>query len=115
MTSEVSVYHIPYSQIKKDLFEYPSCINIIDTPGFNDTRGFEWDRKIEAMIKGLLHKLDHLDYITITIKSTENRLTPPTKFVYETIYDMYGVDLKDRVLAMITFAFDTDTKCLMQL
>ena len=46
MTSDVNVYHIPSTALKKDLFAKTCCINIVDTPGFGDTRGAAWDAKI---------------------------------------------------------------------
>ena len=108
MTSDVTIYHIPSKYIKEDLFAYPCCINIVDTPGFGDTRGSAWDEKIEKMIAGLLHQLDSLDYLTICVKGSINRLDIPAKFIYETIAGMYGIDVSDRVLGMITFSDSSD-------
>ena len=74
MTSDVTIYHIPQSYIKKSLSKVPCCINIIDTPGFGDTRGQVWDDKITQMFEGLLHELDTLDYLMLTVKAADNRL-----------------------------------------
>ena len=44
MTSEVTIYHIPSGEIKQQICaEGICCVNIIDTPGFGDTRGPQWD------------------------------------------------------------------------
>lgn len=43
-TSSITIYHIPSSWIKKARFNengIPYCINIIDSPGFADTRGLD--------------------------------------------------------------------------
>ena len=44
MTSAVTIYHIPHDDIVNNLSEEKqTCINLIDTPGFGDTRGPAWD------------------------------------------------------------------------
>ena len=76
MTSSVTVYHIPASEIVNGFAKEKSCcVNVIDTPGFGDTRGPKWDSKIFEMIAGLLKSLATLDYIMMVVKSTDNRLS----------------------------------------
>ena len=66
--------------------------------------------KIEKIIEGLLNKLEYLDYITITVKSSDNRVGAQVRFLYETISKLYDRDLKNRVLGMITNSdFGTST------
>ena len=79
MTSDVSIYHISSSDIQNSIFgqDIACCVNIIDTPGFGDTRGPNWDLKIEKMIKGTLMNLESLDYVTCVVKGTTNRLDIP--------------------------------------
>ena len=53
VTSSVTIYHIPSSWIKEAHFNTdgtPYCINIIDTPGFGDTRGLEMETSLNARI-----------------------------------------------------------------
>ena len=80
------------------------CINIIDTPGFGDTRGAVWDYKIFEMIKGCLTELQTLDYITLVVKATENRLASSSKHVYIKVQNLYADDLSERILGMFTFS-----------
>ena len=80
------------------------CINIVDTPGFGDTRGRAWDLKIYDMISNLLGTLEQLNYILMVAKATENRLTPSTKFIYSQIQKLYKEDLADRMLGVFTFS-----------
>ena len=79
MTSDVSIYHISSSEIQNKIFgdEINCCVNIIDTPGFGNTRGIKWELKIEKMIKGTLMNLEYLDYVTCVVKGTTNRLDIP--------------------------------------
>ena len=74
MTSSVTIYHIPKEHISNELSTTSCCINIIDTPGFGDTRGPVWDEKIAKMIGKTLHLLTSLDYFLMAVKSTDNRL-----------------------------------------
>ena len=53
VTSSVKIYHIPSSWIKEAHFSNNRsryCINIMDTPGFGDTRGLEMELTLNAMI-----------------------------------------------------------------
>ena len=104
MTSTVTIYHIPAEHIVNKINSNNSCINIIDTPGFGDTRGMAWDIKIFNMISNLLNSLSTLDYMLMVVKATENRLTPSTKFIYKQISKLYTDDLEDRMLGLFTFA-----------
>ena len=67
-TSEVTIYHIGWRSIESNTDGDKICINIIDTPGFADTRGHRWDCKIQIMIQSLIMKFDSLDYICLAIK-----------------------------------------------
>ena len=57
MTNSVTIYHIPASAIVNKVGKYSSCINIIDTPGFGDRRGIEWDVRVFNMISNLLNSM----------------------------------------------------------
>ena len=47
MTDNVTIYHIPAEHIVEHVDKRKKkCINIIDTPGFGDTRGPDWDGRI---------------------------------------------------------------------
>ena len=104
MTSTVTIYHIPSEHIVNKINSNNGCINIIDTPGFGDTRGMAWDIKIFNMISNLLNSLSTLDYMLMVVKATENRLTPSTKFIYKQISKLYTDDLEDRMLGIFTFS-----------
>ena len=75
LTSTVTIYHIPSDQIVNSLSVQQCCVNIIDTPGFGDTRGPEWDNKIADMLSATFESLAKIDYVLMVIKSSEIRLT----------------------------------------
>ena len=104
MTSTVTIYHIPSEHIKKKVSKENCCINIIDTPGFGDTRGHTWDWKIFHMINNLLTSMDSLNYMLLVVKSTENKLTSSSNFIYQQVQSLYSDDLADRMLGVFTFS-----------
>ena len=71
MTSNVTIYHIPADYIKVKIADSKCCLNIIDSPGFGDTRGHAWDLKIAEMIQCVLKKLDTLDYLVLVVKADQ--------------------------------------------
>ena len=56
------------------------------------------------MISTLLKSLYSLDYILIAIKSTDNRLTESSQFIYSSVQNLYAEDIANRVLGMFTFS-----------
>ena len=106
MTSTVTIYHIPAKHIVNKISEEDCCINIIDTPGFGDTRGQAWDLRIFNMISNLLNSIESLNYLLMVVKATENRLSSSTKFVYKKIQKLYQDDeeLANRMLGIFTFS-----------
>ena len=60
------------------------------------------------MIEEILKKLESMDYLMIAVKGTENRLTIPAKFIYETIQGLYDKKVAERVLGMFTFSDGSD-------
>ena len=104
MTSSVTIYHIPAKHIVNKISKDNCCINIIDTPGFGDTRGQAWDWKIFNMITNLLQSMEQLNYLLMVVKATENRLTPSSKFIYKKIQSLYSEDLAERLLGVFTFS-----------
>ena len=88
MTSNVTIYHIPKKIVINHLKKEPCCLNIIDTPGFADTRGESWDKKISNMISTLLNKntgMKTLDYVLLAVNGTTNRLSSQVKYIYDSI------------------------------
>jgi len=105
VTSAVTIYHIKSEWIKNYINpDRRACINIIDTPGFGDTRGLKWDRLIYEMIELTLKNLKMLDYVLLVTKSTDTRLGASTKFVFQSIQNLWAKDIAERILVMYTFS-----------
>ena len=96
-TSDVTIYNI------KAINGLPP-IQIIDTPGFGDTRGIKQDfiikRKIERTFKEVLNTLNAICFVT---KSSNARLTANQKYIFTSVLDLFGEDVKENFIAMITF------------
>ena len=56
------------------------------------------------MIKLLLQSLTALDYIFLTVKASDHKLTKNSAWLYKQVQDLYGSDLGDRILGAFTFS-----------
>ena len=96
-TSDVNVYYIQRHGF------YPS-LRIIDTPGFGDTRGIKYDREIAKKIKKLFEKdIDSLNAICFVAQSSNARLTTNQKFIFSEIMELFGKDVAEIFVPMLTF------------
>ncbi|EDR21635.1 hypothetical protein, conserved [Entamoeba dispar SAW760] len=96
-TSEVTIYNI--KRTKK-----APPIKIIDTPGFGDTRGMEYDKVITKQIKEAFEtKVSDLNAICFVAQSSNARLTANQKYIFGNIIDLFGNDVKKNFIAMLTF------------
>ena len=96
-TSDVTVYNI------KGINGFPP-IQIVDTPGFGDTRGIKQDMiitsKIETMFKESLNSLNAICFVA---QSSNARLTVNQKYIFGSVLDLFGEDVKENFIAMLTF------------
>lgn len=56
--------------------------------------------------------MPEIDYILLTMKSSETRLKHGSKYIYDRVQHLFGVDAKDRFILMCTFADDKTPECL---
>ena len=61
------------------------------------------DRTVQKF-ESLFNTISEIDYVLLTIKATETRLKPGSKYVYNRVEQIFGVDAKDRFILMCTFA-----------
>lgn len=105
-TSEVKYYNI------RSVGGYPP-VKIIDTPGYGDTRGIQRDREITAQIKELFHsQISTLNAVCFVTKSSNNRLTHSQRYILSSILDLFGEDVKEIFVFILTFC---DGEILMSL
>ena len=98
VTSQVNIYYI--RSVKKGI---PN-IRIIDTPGFGDTRGLDYDAKIIEMIKNTFtYECDTITAICFVAKSTETRFNDFQKYIFANVMSLFGNDVAENFIAMLTF------------
>ena len=96
-TNQVRIFNI------RSVGGYPP-IKIIDTPGFGDTEGIEEDQKIMEQIKDFFRvNLNEINAICFVSKSTNNRLTLTQKYILSRIKDIFGHDMEENFIFMLTF------------
>ena len=79
-------------------------IQIIDTPGFGDTRGIKQDMiKFKQIEKVFKEKINSLNAICFVLQSSNSRLTPFQLYIYTSILDLFGEDVKENFITMLTF------------
>lgn len=84
-------------------------LNIIDTPGFGDTRGIERDNAIIDQIRQLFSaKGDqgvlYIDAVCFIVKAPDARLTVVQKYIFSSIMSLFGKDIESNICTLITFA-----------
>lgn len=96
-TSEVTVYNI------KGTNGLPP-MQIIDTPGYGDTGGIKQDMVITGKIENKFKKtLNSLNAICFVAQSSNARLTTNQKYIFTSVLDLFGEDVKENFIAMLTF------------
>ncbi|WAQ94894.1 hypothetical protein MAR_007365 [Mya arenaria] len=95
-------------------------INIIDTPGFGDTRGLERDQEIVGQIRELFSKkgpqgVVSIDAVCFLIKAPDARLTPLQSYIFQSIMSLFGKDIEKNICSLITFADGIDPPVLAAL
>ena len=104
-TKSVTKLISAYTFHKQDDFPLPYSLTIVDTPGFGDTEGIEKDQKITRQIKQFFTEhIDHLDGIGFVAQSGQARLTKTQIYIFNSIFSIFGKDMKDSIFTMVTFA-----------
>lgn len=81
-----------------------SPIQIIDTPGFGDKRGIKQDMIISSQIeKTFKEELNSLNAICFVAQSSNARLTANQKYIFTSVLELFGEDVKENFIAMLTF------------
>ncbi|VDI83378.1 Hypothetical predicted protein [Mytilus galloprovincialis] len=87
----------------------PFSVNIIDTPGFGDTRGIKRDEAIVEQIRSFFTTpgdigIQTLDAVCFVVQSPLARLSPSQRYIFHSILSIFGKDIVDNIFVLITFA-----------
>lgn len=112
MTSTTTTFKIPMR--KGFRINFP--LHIIETPGFNDTRGDCFDNNILIQIRKLFESVvNNLHAVFIVVPLGNSRLTEANKLVYDNILSLFGANIKDIIYPCLTFDDGGEAKCLVAL
>lgn len=102
-TSAITAYKINYM----NGFQVPYNLTIVDTPGFGDTRGISHDQKITKQIHEFFSQpggIDHIDAVCFVVQASLARLTHTQKYIFDSILSIFGKDIAENILMLVTFA-----------
>lgn len=104
-TEWITVYKI----VPQEGLRLNYALNIIDTPGFGDTRGIERDEKTIDQIRHLFSEtgskgLLHIDAVCFIVKAPDARLTASQLYIFRSIMSLFGKDIESNICTLITFA-----------
>ena len=108
-TDKVNYYNI------RSIEGYPP-MKIIDTPGYEDTRGLKKDEETTSQIKELFEKeISYLNAVCFVTKSSDNRLTNSQKYILNKILDLFGEDIKENFIFMMPFCDNNEPNIIKPL
>uniref|UniRef100_A0A8C6S4A7 Septin-type G domain-containing protein n=1 Tax=Neogobius melanostomus TaxID=47308 RepID=A0A8C6S4A7_9GOBI len=98
-TTAVSVYQVFGFEGKT----VPYSLTIIDTPGYGDTRGIEYDGIVTKKLQDLFSGgVDSIDAVGLVLKATENRLDDRMAYIFNSVTSMFGKNMKQNIVALMT-------------
>lgn len=95
-------------------------LNIIDTPGFGDTRGIQRDQVTIDQIRHLFSEKGEkgvlfIDAVCFIVMAPEARLTVSQKYIFSSIMSLFGKDIESNICTLITFADGAEPPVLASL
>ncbi|KAL5004311.1 hypothetical protein ScPMuIL_017767 [Solemya velum] len=84
-------------------------LNIIDTPGFGDTKGLVADQKLVEQITYFFKTagrrgVETIDAVCFVAQAPGGRLTCTQMYINDSILSIFGKDIAENIVAMVTFA-----------
>ncbi|XP_051784471.1 uncharacterized protein LOC114643986 [Erpetoichthys calabaricus] len=102
-TSKITAYEMKH----QEGFQVNYSLTIIDTPGFGDTTGIKRDQEITAQIAECFispHGFQQIDAVCFVVQASQARLTHAQKYIFDSILSIFGKDIANNILMLITFA-----------
>lgn len=95
-------------------------LNIIDTPGFGDTKGIERDQRTVDQIRVLFSEPEpkgvlELDAVCFIVKAPDARLTASQNYIFNSLLALFGTDIQSNICSLITFADGAEPPVLASL
>jgi GTP-binding protein EngB required for normal cell division len=105
-TSAATMYEFPLNSF---------TLKIVDTPGFGDTRGHEFDKAHAKMIVDCIKNLEHIHAIVLVVSGRQCRATAELKYVLTEICAILPSKARQNIMVVFTntasplyLSFDVD-------
>ncbi|XP_041926477.1 uncharacterized protein LOC121690139 [Alosa sapidissima] len=101
-TTCISVYEV-FSKTS------PIAWSIIDTPGYGDTRGPEYDKKIAENLHTLFRSYDginSIDAVGLVVTACQSCLHERQLYIFDAVQSLFGKNVKTNMVVFITHAED---------
>ncbi|KAI5616573.1 hypothetical protein C0J50_23872, partial [Silurus asotus] len=88
-----------------EVFVGDNPLTIIDTPGYGDTRGKEYDKQIAENLYYLFHSetgVKEIDAVCLVIKASDNRLSDRQQYIFDALLSSFGKDIENNIVIFIT-------------
>ena len=83
-------------------------IIIIDSQGFGDTRGIEYDEIVKKAFEYCFESMiDHINTICFIAKSSDARLDNTTKYIFSSATSLFSQDINENLIILATHADKT--------
>ncbi|XP_017294725.1 uncharacterized protein LOC108249696 isoform X1 [Kryptolebias marmoratus] len=95
----------------------PYSLSIIDTPGFGDTRGIKNDFIVSQRLFDLFRSEDgvhEIHAVGLVMKATDNRLSDRLMYVLDSVMSLFGKDIENNIVALITHSNGRTPKSALQ-
>ncbi|XP_051794365.1 uncharacterized protein LOC110946179 isoform X2 [Acanthochromis polyacanthus] len=112
-TSDVIVYQV-FGFEDETL---PYSLTIIDTPGFGDTRGEERDLLVPQKLLVWFRSdvgVHEINAVGLVMKSSDNRLSDRLKYIFNSMMSLFGNNIEENIVALITHSDGTNPKNVLQ-
>ena len=78
---------------------------IIDSQGYGDTRGKQYDEMIDEAFRYVFSNLiDHINAALFIVKSNTSRLDILTKYIFSSVTSLFSEDISENFIILATFA-----------
>ena len=85
-----------------------SPVIIIDSQGYGDTRGKEYDDLVDKAFQYVFSNvIDHINAVGFIVKSTTNRIDILTKYIFSSVTSLFSEDISENFIILSTFANKT--------
>ena len=104
-TKQITAYTFP--QQEGSPLKY--TLTVIDTPGFGDSEGPEYDLHIVDEVKkffslSLPEGIENIQGIGFVVKASDGRLTPMQFHIFNSVLGIFGKDVENNIFIIITFS-----------